>query len=190
MTYLQLCQRTATECGVASNSAIAAVMPTVVGATGSLGRVVNWVGDAWREIQTFHEDWVWMRSSSILGRGFSFTTVAGQASYPLGTGPGTVGIPWTAFGKWDEEAFRCQTTTVGFENEMFLDEIPFDSRTKWAGPTPASWTETPDSTCAMSLSSSIPHTKKARLWSQSSSSKPLTQNRAGKPIAAAMSRRV
>lgn len=127
MTYLQICQRAATECGVASGSAIQAVMPTVAGANGSLGRVVNWVGDAWNDIQTAHEDWIFMRSSNILGSGVAFATVAGQASYPLGTGPGTVGIAAAAFGKWDEETFRNYTTTVGFPNEMFLDCIPFDA---------------------------------------------------------------
>lgn len=127
MNYLQLCQRCATECGVASGSAIAAVMPTTVGATGSLGRITDWVNDAWTDIQMNHEDWTWMRSSNILGAGVSFTTVAGQASYPLGIGPGTVGIAVDAFGKWDHEAFRNFTSAVGFRNEMFLDDIPFDT---------------------------------------------------------------
>lgn len=127
MNYLQICQRAAQECGVASGSAIQAVMPTVVGAAGSLGRITNWVNDAWTDIQMDHEDWTWMRSSNILGAGVSFTTVAGQASYPLGVGPGTVGIPVDAFGKWDREAFRNFTTTAGFRNEMFLDDIPFDT---------------------------------------------------------------
>jgi hypothetical protein len=38
-----------------------------------------------------------------------------------------VGVAVDAFGKWDREAFRNFTTSVGFINEMFLDEIPFDS---------------------------------------------------------------
>ena len=127
MNFLQICQRAAIECGVASGSAIQAVMPTVVGATGSLGRIVNWVGDNWTSIQMAHEDWDFLRSSNILGAGVSFTTIPGQASYPLGVGPGTVGIPVDNFGKWDHEAFRNFTTAVGFRNEMFLDDISFDT---------------------------------------------------------------
>jgi hypothetical protein len=156
MNFLQLCQRACTDCGVASNSPIATMLPTVVGATGSLGRVVNWVGDAWNELQEAHDDWDWMRSSNILSApnaqltdssgnllfdssgnpayasgsgtttGVAFQTVAGQASYPLGTGLGTVGVPVDSFGKWDRETFRNYTTTVGFRNEMFLDEVSFD----------------------------------------------------------------
>jgi hypothetical protein len=127
VNYLQLCQRTATECGVASGSSITSALPTVIGATGSLARIVNWVATAWTELQMAHEDWIWMRSSNILGKGVSFQTIAGQASYPIGVGPGTVGIAWADFGKWDEEAFRNQTTTEGYLDEIFMDNIPYDS---------------------------------------------------------------
>jgi hypothetical protein len=92
MNMLQLCQRACVETGVASNSAIQAVLPSIVGATGSLGRVVNWIGDSWLELQELSDEWDWMRSSNLLGQGVSFQTVYGQASYPLGiasTGTGT-----------------------------------------------------------------------------------------------------
>lgn len=144
MNYLQLCQRACIECGVASGQAIKTALPTVVGASGSLGRVVNWVNDAWVDIQEAHDDWDFMRSSNLLGAGVAFQTIAGQASYPLGaviTGDfggdfggdfsvaasvGTVGIDPELFGKWDRETFRCFPTAVGFQGEMFLDDIPFD----------------------------------------------------------------
>lgn len=127
MNYLQLCQRAAIECGVASGTAILTALPTVAGATGSLGRVVNWVADGWNDIQCDHDDWDWMRSSNLLGGGVSFPTVAGQASYPIGTGPGQVGVAWDAFGKWDRETFRNYSTATGPNNEMFLGDIPFDA---------------------------------------------------------------
>lgn len=114
------------ECGVASNAAIATALPTVVGASGSTGRVVNWINDAWTDIQMDHDDWDFMRSSKILGQGVSFTTIAGQASYPLGTGAGTVGVAVDNFGKWDRETIWNYTTAVGFSDEINMDEIPFD----------------------------------------------------------------
>ena len=125
-TYLELCQRTAIECGVASNTAIATALPTVTGATGSLRRVVNWVADAFSDIAQDHEDWGWLRSSSILGSGVTFQTVAGNASYPLGTGAGTVGVLADSFGKWDREAIWSYTTANGFTDEINLAEVPFD----------------------------------------------------------------
>ena len=45
-----------------------------------LQRIINWVGDAWNEIQTAHDDWDWMRSSVLLGGGVTFPTIAAQAS--------------------------------------------------------------------------------------------------------------
>jgi hypothetical protein len=67
-----------------------------------------------------------MRSSVLLGSGASFPTIAGQASYPLGTTTGTVGIGPDLFGKWDRETLRCFSTAGGFQGEGYLDEIPFD----------------------------------------------------------------
>lgn len=126
MNFLALSRRACVECGVASGTAITTALATVVGATGSVGRVCGWVADAWTDVQMDFSDWAWMRSSSLLGQGVSFQTVAGQASYPLGTGPGTVGVGVDAFGKWDLGTFRNFTTSVGPQNEMFLDDIPFD----------------------------------------------------------------
>lgn len=127
MNFLALCQRAAVECGVAPSAAIQTVLPTVVGATGSLGRIVNWVGDAWSDIQMDADDWDWMRSSSLLGAGVSFQTVAGRASYPLGIGAGTVGVAVDTLGKWDAKTFRCFPTAVGFQGEIAMGEIPFDT---------------------------------------------------------------
>jgi hypothetical protein len=170
MNFLQLCQRAAVECGVASGSAIKIALPTTVGATGALGRIVNWVNDAWTDVQMDNDEWEWMRASSLLGSGVAFTTVAGKYSYPLAGGAsggdfssdfssdfattggvatdGTVGVAVDSFGKWDRDTFRCFTTSVssgdfssdfssdfstgsggggGFNDEMFLDEIPYDA---------------------------------------------------------------
>lgn len=121
MNFLQLAQRTASECGISGT------LSTTANQTGSLGRIVSWVGDAWNDLQTNHDDWIWMRSSRLLGAGVSFVTVSGQASYPLGTGVGTVGITDDNFDKWVPDSFRCYTTTVGIQDEVYLDLISFDA---------------------------------------------------------------
>lgn len=131
--YLDLCQRACVECGVAPNVAVATALPTVTGATGSLGRVVNWVGDAWSDLQMEHDDWQWMRSTQIFGQGISFPTIAGQFHYPLGTGAGTVGVEVADFGKWVEEdpdgsgsSFWNYTTAGGVaHDEIQMPVIPF-----------------------------------------------------------------
>ena len=81
--------------------------------------------------------WDWMRASNILRlsttaplgsptAGIQFATVAGQASYPLGTGAGTVGVLPDDFSEWDETTFRNYTTTVGFTDEIPMGIISFD----------------------------------------------------------------
>jgi hypothetical protein len=127
MNFLALCQRACVECGVASGTAIKTALPATAGATGSLGRVVGWINDAWTDIQMDRDDWDFMRSSVLLGGGVTVPTIAGQASYPLGTGVGTVGVGPEAFGKWDLGTFRCMPTAVGFAGEDDLDDIPFDA---------------------------------------------------------------
>lgn len=121
MNFLALCQSMMTECGVSGT------MSTTAGQTGSLGRVVNWIGQSWNELQMAHDDWNWMRSSNALGVGAIFVPANGQFTTPLGTAGGQVGITVDSFGKWDRETFRSYTTTVGPTNELFLEEIQFDT---------------------------------------------------------------
>ncbi len=69
-TFLQLCQRLRQET-VDSGSG-----PTsVVSQTGDAGRLVKWIADAYAELQTEKDAWLWLRSS------FSVNTVAGTDSY-------------------------------------------------------------------------------------------------------------
>jgi hypothetical protein len=121
MNFLTLCQRTATDCGVSG------VLTTTAGQIGSLARIVNWVGDAWNELQTAHDDWDWMRASGILGSGASFVPASAQYTTPLGTGPGQIGVAVDNFGKWDLETFRCFTTATGTLDETFLRCLDFDA---------------------------------------------------------------
>jgi hypothetical protein len=121
MNFLELSQRTAAECGVSGT------LTTTSGQQGSLLRIVNWVKEAWIEIQTEHDDWTFMRSSKLLGAGVSFPTVSGQLFYKLGVGAGKIGLDADDFGKWDMDSFRCQTTSVGIQDETYLDNlIDFD----------------------------------------------------------------
>lgn len=123
MNRLSLCQRAMVECGASGS------MTTTIGQTGELLRFVQWVDQAWEELQTEHDDWGWMRSSQILGggQGMSFATVAGTATYPLGSGAGTTGVLLANFTKWDRDTFRSYTTSVGTNDEMVLDEVAYDT---------------------------------------------------------------
>ena len=72
-TYLQLCQDVRRECGIPGTG------PTSVsGNTGELDRVVNWVEQAYREVQNRHNNWRFLR------KGFTLTTVASDDTYAYG----------------------------------------------------------------------------------------------------------
>lgn len=69
-TFLQLAQKLRQEAEIPGTGPSA-----VTGQTGQLKRVVDWVADAWRELQVMHPNWRWMR------RTFTGTTTTGQSEY-------------------------------------------------------------------------------------------------------------
>lgn len=72
-TFLQLCQATSLECGVAGGDTVPSA---VTNQTGELDRIVSWVKNAWVEIQNRNNsNWRWMRV------GFTVNTVADDDSY-------------------------------------------------------------------------------------------------------------
>lgn len=122
MNNLSLVQNLSVECGASNVNVM-----TTVGATGEALRFVNWIARAWNELQTKHDTWQWMRSSVLLGGGVSFAPLAGAYNAPLGTGIGTVGLAVADFGgRWAQDSFRNFTTTVGFQDEVFMTPIDFD----------------------------------------------------------------
>lgn len=120
MNKLELVQRLARECSSTRT------FLTTTGQVGDGLLFVGWIDQAWNELQTKHDNWEWMRSSVLLGAGASFPTVSGQASYPLGSGAGTCGIPAANFTKWDPETFRNYTTATGYRDEIWMSEVSYD----------------------------------------------------------------
>lgn len=116
MNFLQLCQRVRLECGISGTGPT-----TVVSQTGEMGRIVTWTNEAWKDVQTAHRDWGWMRSTA------SFTTVAGTGEYTLGSGSGTVGVTAANFGMWVPESSRNYLTATGTSDEVFMYDISYEA---------------------------------------------------------------
>src|SRR3990167_2854656 len=116
MNFLQLCQRVRLECGISGTGP-----STVVSQTGGRGRVVTWTNEAWKDVQTAHRDWGWMRATA------SFTTVAGTGTYTLGTGSGTVGVTAANFGMWVPESSRNYLTATGTDDEVLMNDIDYEA---------------------------------------------------------------
>lgn len=88
-TFLQLVQRLRTE-----TKASGTTVTTTVNQSGEYARLVNWVNDAWLDIQSTYTDWGWMRSD------VTFQTVTNR---PINT-IAQIGI--TNFGAWNRDSFR------------------------------------------------------------------------------------
>lgn len=108
LTYLQLCNQLIQKCGIAGGSIM-----TVANQIGEPRRVVNWINEAYVNIQQLHHNWLWMEKD------VQFTTTPGQASYT------TAQCNVTDFGEWLEESFRIYITSVGVGSETFLFRMDY-----------------------------------------------------------------
>ena len=104
MNLLQLVNQARVECGVSGPA-----LTTAVGQTGESGRMVAWVVQAWTDIQTSKEDWLFMRES------FDFNTTANVWEYS----PTDAGL--TDFGNWKRDSFRCASDLTLFRDEQLLN---------------------------------------------------------------------
>lgn len=109
MNFLEICQRVRSKSGI---TGVTASPTTVLAQVGELGRVVNWVNEAWQEIQNDQNTWLWMRES------FSFNTIASQQAYPPTTAP----VSLTDFLDWHTDTLRCYLTATGVSDEQYMIE--------------------------------------------------------------------
>lgn len=104
MTYLELCQSFVREVGLASTGPSA-----VTSQTGQMLRVVNWIKDAWTEIQTMRDDWRFMWITD------SFNTLAdGTATYDRTTASPYLFRP-------DKETFAIYLAATGTSARQALN---------------------------------------------------------------------
>jgi hypothetical protein len=105
MTFLQLCNLLIAEAGISAQP-----MTTVVGQTGELGRVVNWIKQAWIAIQASQTTWRFMRKSA------SIVTVAGQSGTYTASDVAT----------WTLDTARNYVTASGLITEIFMNFVEWD----------------------------------------------------------------
>lgn len=111
MNRLELVQRLCSECSTGSQ-------PTATTAqTGEAARMVNWIDTAWNDIQTAHQDWGWMRTST------SWTTTDGQHNYTTAQ----CGIAAGTFGMWAKDTFRNYATASGNTGEILMSWTGYDN---------------------------------------------------------------
>lgn len=104
MNLLQLVNQTRVECGVSG--------PTLSSAqnlSGESARILAWVQQAWIDVQTSKEDWLFLRET------FEFNTVASQWEYT----PAQAGL--TDFGNWKRDSFRASSVNNLYRDEQLLN---------------------------------------------------------------------
>lgn len=77
MNYLELCKRVHQELGAGDGSLPGTVPTTVTGQAGDLLRIAGWVQRAWEDIQSTHEDWLFLQREGTLA------TVVNQQAYTI-----------------------------------------------------------------------------------------------------------
>ncbi len=104
MDFLTLCKRTREKCGISGSGPAA-----VTGQQGEMLRIINWVNEAWVEIQNAQNNWMWMRGT------FSLQTVPSQQPYTT-TDAGIA----SDFSHWHLDTLRIYRTTQGLSDEQFI----------------------------------------------------------------------
>lgn len=99
MNFLQLVQRLRSEAGISGTGPI-----TVINQTGEMGRLVNWVAEAYEDIQDKKQDWDFLRYD------FSFNCTAGTPTYAQAT--------VTGLANWKPDSFRIYKTSI--TDELYL----------------------------------------------------------------------
>ncbi|MBF0260291.1 MAG: hypothetical protein HQL97_00465 [Magnetococcales bacterium] len=111
MTFLQLVQRLRQECGVSGTGPV-----TTIAQVGEYKRLVDWIVEAWLEIQGLRPDWKFLRTST------SWATIADQYAYT----PLQCGIAADTFGAWVRHEMRQYNTAAGLRSEMPVYYMPYD----------------------------------------------------------------
>lgn len=110
MTFLELCQKLVRRAGISGTLA------SVSNQVGELGRVVDWVAEAYEFIQAKHPDWEFLRAD------VSFTTSIGKTTYT------PTEAQQTKFGEWRfTRRWRAYKTAQGFADEQPITFMPYEA---------------------------------------------------------------
>lgn len=108
-TFLQLAQDLRREAGISGSGP-----SSVAGQSGELARVVNWVRNAWTDLQNKRQDWLFQNTSADLTL-TTARTVDLSATTPA----------LTDVAEWDVQSFRLSTPALSLADEQKLEFMPY-----------------------------------------------------------------
>ena len=109
-TYLQLCNLVVQRCGISGGP-----MATTVGQSAERARVIQWVDEAYTNIQELRPNWDWMTGD------VTFPTVASKQFYT----PSDCNL--NDFASWDRDSFRYYFNTPGIRSEVYCRWLEWDA---------------------------------------------------------------
>ena len=122
-TYLQLVNLLASEAGITSSSSS---VSTVVGQTGTSLRLVNWVKQAYNEIQNRHTNWRWLRSKWTVSATVGDDTYAGtDCTDSRLSATVTRFAHWIPFDDDGASNIKRYLTSGGVSGEVWMTPIPW-----------------------------------------------------------------
>ena len=141
-TYLQLCVKTGRESGTMAGTNITSVVNQI----GRELKVVNYVADAWTQIQNLHAGWRWMRSE------FPSTavTVSGTARYTAASWSITDLAEWIPDTEAEPDNVSIYKQSTGVSDEGRIEYIDFSTwrrlydRGTQTNARPTHWSISPD----------------------------------------------
>lgn len=107
MDFLALCKSLRSEAGIAGSGPT-----TTAGQSGELGRIVEWIKQAYVDIQDEQANWDFLRND------FSLDTVAGTSTYAKSS--------VSNLATWKNDSLRCYLKSSGVNDEMWLKYEPWD----------------------------------------------------------------
>lgn len=108
MTYLQLCKKLRQEASVSGEGPA-----TTVNQTGEMKRIIDWIADAYEEIQNMRRDWF------FLTKDFSFALTPDVSTYPASTIADLM--------NWKKDSLRVYQTSVGTTDELRITYLDYES---------------------------------------------------------------
>ena len=106
MTFLQLCQALRRESGTQGTGPT-----TVVAQTDEYAQIVEWIIQAWSDIQSLRDNWKFMWADD-----FTIDTVVGEKLLDLST---------KGVARFNEETFTCFETAVGVSDRQYIGFEPW-----------------------------------------------------------------
>ena len=114
-TFLQLVNRARVECGISgAHTDLTSLQGTLPLES---KRIMQWVQQAWIELQTSAEDWQFLRNS------FEFNTVQGTWSYAPTASP----VSLSDFGNWKLDSLRVSTQGQAYADEQLIAFMDYET---------------------------------------------------------------